>query len=136
MKALSRILIIKIVLTTLIWCIPLLLFPAAWLKLLGFPVPEPQLFLRLLGMAYAALVLAYVFGLCDTLRNQYPQTIIWVGVISNGGACILLAMAALTQTWNGWGVIAQAIMWGSLLGTGAITWGLVWFGVLNCRKTL
>lgn len=131
MKALSRILIIKIVLTTLIWCIPLLLFPAAWLKWLGFPVPEPQLFLRLLGMAYAALVLGYGFGLRDALRNQYPETVVWAGVISNSGACFLLASAALTQTWNDWGLIAQAIMWASLLGTGAITLGLVWFGVAN-----
>lgn len=134
MKALSRIFIIKIVLTTLIWCIPLLLFPAAWLKWLGFPVPEPQLFLRLLGMAYVALVLGYGFGLHDTLRHQYPETIIWVGVVSNGGACLLLAMAALTQAWHGWGTMAQAIMWGSLLGTGAISLGLVWFGLANKPK--
>lgn len=136
MKALSRILITKIVLTSLVWCIPLLFFPAAWLKLLGFPVPEPLLFLRLLGMAYVALVVGYGFGLRDALRNQYPKTIVWVGVASNGGACALLAIAALTQVWNSWGMIAQAIMWGSLFCTAAITPGLVWFGLLKHRNTL
>ncbi len=136
MKALSRILIIKIVLTTLVWCVPLLLFPLDWLQALGFPIPEPALFLRLLGMAYVALVLAYSFGLRDTLGNQYPQTIVWVGVISNGGACGLLTIAALTHVWNSWGMIAQTIMWGSLFGTGAITLGLVWFGVLKRHNTL
>ncbi|MGH8104866.1 MAG: hypothetical protein ACREO1_14160 [Arenimonas sp.] len=135
MKALSRILIVKIVLTSLVWCIPLLFFPVAWLKMLGFPVPEPALFLRLLGMAYLALVIGYGFGLRDALRNTYPHAVICVGVLSNGGACVLLAIAAASHVWDDWGMIAKTIMRGSLFGTAAITLGLVWFGLLTRRDT-
>jgi hypothetical protein len=131
MKTLSINLIIKIVLTIFVWCIPLLFFPASWLQWLGFPVPEPQIFLRLLGMAYTALVVGYCFGLRDSLRNQYPEAVVWVGVISNGGACTLLATAAVLSVWSDWGSIAQCIMWGSLIGTGLITLGLIWFGLLR-----
>ena len=130
MKALSIIFIIKIVLTVFVWCIPLLFFPATWLQWLGFPVPEPQLFLRLLGMAYTALVVGYGFGLRAAMQNQYPHDVVWVGVVSNGGACILLANAAATSVWADWGNIAQWIMWGSLAGTGLIMLGLIWFGLL------
>jgi hypothetical protein len=131
MKALSINLIIKIVLTVFVWCIPLLFFPASWLQWLGFPVPEPQIFLRLLGMAYTALVVGYCFGLRDAMQNQYPAAIVWVGVISNGGACILLTTTAALSVWSDWGSIAQCIMWGSLIGTGFITLGLIWFGLLS-----
>lgn len=135
MKALSRILFIKIALTALVWCIPLLFPPGTLLQWLGFPVPEPQLFLRLLGMAYVALVVGYGFGLRDALRNQYPQAVVWLGIISNGGAFVLLIAAAISSVWADWGSIAQWIMWGSLIGTAAITLGLIWFGLLAASKT-
>lgn len=131
MRALSAILIAKIVLTISVWCVPLLLFPANWLAALGFPVPEPLLFLRLLGMAYAALVLGYAFGLRAALRGEYPADVVWVGIVSNGGACLLLAIAAVAGTWSAWGAIAQVSMWASLVGTAAITVGLAWFGPLR-----
>jgi len=128
MSTLSKILAAKIVLTVAVWCIPLLLFPAEWLRRLGFPVPEPQLFLRLLGMAYTALVVGYCFGLKASNRGEYPAGVVWVGIVSNGGAFMLLAIAAVLGAWAAWGTIAQTIMWGSLLGTGAIAAGLAWFG--------
>lgn len=128
MSGLSRILALKIALTVAVWCIPLLFFPAALLQSLGFPVPEPQIFLRLLGMAYVALVVGYCFGLKACSQGDYPAGVVWVGIVSNGGACLLLAVAAMLGVWTAWGTIAQAIMWGSLFGTGAITAGLVWFG--------
>ena len=136
MQALSKILIIKIVLTSLVWCIPLLFFPAAWLKGLGFPVPEPQVFLRLLGMAYVALVVGYGFGLCDARRQRHPKAVVWVGLVSNGGACLLLSIAALSKVWDGWGMIAQSIMWGSLFGTGVIAIGLAYFGLIARYKPI
>jgi len=132
MNALSRVLLIKILLTVFVWCLPLLFFPLAWLQVLGFPAPEPPIFLRLLGMAYAALVVGYCFGLRDSMRGQYPHSILCVGIISNGGACILLVLAALTHTWLNWGVIAQWIMYGSLIGTGTIALALMVLGF--CRR--
>jgi hypothetical protein len=134
MSSLTRILAIKITLTVAVWCIPLLLFPTSLLQTLGFPVPEPQIFLRLLGMAYTALVVGYGFGLRASSRGSYPAGVVWVGIVSNGGACLLLAMAAALGVWESWGAIARAIMWSSLLGTGAIAAGLVVFG--PCRSRL
>jgi hypothetical protein len=121
----------KIALTVLPWCIPLLLFPAEFLAELGFPVPVPEIFFRLLGMAYLALVLGYWFGLQQLRAGTYPSTAVWVGILSNGGACTLLGTHGFQAAWSGWGTFAQIFMWASLAGTGAITAGLVVFG--PCR---
>ena len=131
MSGLSRVLVAKIALTLLLWCVPLLLLPASLLEQLGFPVPEPQVFLRLLGMAYTALVVGYVFGLLASLHGEYPLGVVWTGIVSNGGACLVLAVAAALGAWAEWGGFAQLVMWASLLGTGAITAGLVVYG--PCR---
>lgn len=128
MTAITRILAFKIALTVCVWCVPLLLFPGAWLRALGFPTPEPLIFLRLLGMAYTALVVGYVFGFRSARRGVYPAEVVWVGIVSNGGAFVLLLAAALNRSWGTWGVVAQATMCGSLLGTAAIAASLVQFG--------
>lgn len=131
MTALARILAAKIALTLALWCVPLLLFPPAWLAALGFPLPQPLLFLRLLGMAYAALVVGYGFGLRAARRGEYPAAVVWVGIASNGGACGLLASAAAAGTWTGWGAVANGLMWCSLLATAAIAFALVVYGPLR-----
>ena len=118
-------------LTIVAWCVPLLLFPASLLEALGFPVPEPQLFLRLLGMAYTALVVGYVAGLGSARRGEYPEATVVVGIVSNGGAFTILCIAAAMGTWSSWGSLAQLLMWGSLVGTGGITAGLVAFGPMR-----
>ncbi len=128
MKALARVLVVKIALTLSAWSIPLLLFPKPLLTWLGFPVPEPALFLRLLGMAYVALIVAYCFGLRAAQRGEYPATVVWVGIVSNAGACLVLGWFALLGAWSAWGGFAQFVMWASLLGTGAIAAALVVFG--------
>ncbi|MBI5925176.1 MAG: hypothetical protein HY836_06215 [Aquabacterium sp.] len=131
MSHLSRIFVVKIALTALLWGGPLLLFPSSWLHWLGFPVPEPQIFLRLLGMAYLALLVGYAFGLRMSLHHGYPAGAVWVGIVSNGGAFFLLAVAAVLGVWASWGVLAQSFMWVSAIGTGCITVGLVWLGPLG-----
>ena len=128
MIALARLLMLKIVLTLAIWCVPLLLFPPELLRMLGFPVPEPILFLRLLGVAYVALVVGYAFGWRETRRGSYPSVVVWIGIVSNGGACLLLLIAAIHGAWADWAGIAPVLMWGSLVGTGAISIGLVLLG--------
>ena len=132
MDALSKVLVFKIALTVLFWAGPLLLLPKRGLEWLGFDVPEPQLFLRMLGMAFAALTVGYVFGLCTwRAEGVYPAQTIWVGIVSNGGSCLLLCFFAARGAWAQWGRIARAFMWGSLVATGAITAGLVAFGPLR-----
>lgn len=135
MSNLSKVLVVKIAMTVLVWCIPLLLFPVSLLQVLGFVVPEPHLFLRLLGMAYVALVVGYAFSLQSSLRGEYPRSGVWVGIVSNGGAFILLLVGAAGAVWASWGVFAQAVMWLSLAGTGAVTAGLTVFGPLARHST-
>ena len=128
MNALSKVLIFKITFTVLGACVPLLLLPVSVLQALGFVVPEPQIFLRLLGMAYAALIVGYGFGLRDSLRGTYPGSVVWMGIVSNGGAAMLTGIAAAQNTWGAWGLFAQCLMWGSLICLCGITLGLVVYG--------
>lgn len=129
MNPLARVLTAKIVLTVTAWCIPLLFFPKSLLLWLGFAVPEPLVFLRLLGMAYAALVVVYGFGLLAALRGANAAGAVWVGIVSNGGACLWLISFCIGEGWSGWGAFAQIFMWGSLLGTGGITAALILVGL-------
>ena len=126
---LARVLVAKVAMTACIWVAPLLCFPVSWLEALGFPVPEPVLFLRLLGMAYAALVVGYCAGLRELGRGDHPATVLRVGLVSNGGACLLLAWYGMAGAWAGWGWLARATMWTSLAATGGIAWGLWHFGL-------
>jgi hypothetical protein len=133
MQPLSLILIVKIVVTLFAWCIPLLLLPCSALAAIGFDVPQPAVFLRLLGMSYAALAVAYWFGLRAQWRGTYPAGTVWVGIVSNGGALLLLVLAAVQDVWTSWGILARGFMWGSLLATGLITLGLVVYGPLRSK---
>ncbi len=128
MSPLSWVLIGKIALTIAL-CILLLLFPTSLLKSLGLKVPEPILFFRLLGIAYAALAVGYAFGLQTSRLGGYPAGVVWVGIVSNGGAFLYLVLNAVSGTWAAWGFVAWAVMWSSLVVTGVITAGLITFGV-------
>lgn len=131
MNSLSKVLIAKIVLTTLLWSVPPLFLPSCVFVWLGFPEPRPLVFLRLLGMAYTALVVGYAFGLREALKGQRPLGVVITGIVSHGGACLLLALYGLAGAWSEWGSCARIFMWGSLLGTGAITAGLIGTGLLK-----
>ncbi len=128
MNGLSKVLVFKIVFTLTASCIPLLLLPANLLQWLGFTIPEPLVFIRLLGMAYVALIVGYSFGLKASLQGNYPASIVWMGIVSNGGAFVLLAHAAIQNTWGSWGLFAQVLMWISLFCVACITIGLIAFG--------
>lgn len=134
MNSLSKVLVFKIAFTITAACIPLLLFPENLLQWLGYAVPQPQIFLRLLGMAYLALVVGYGFGLRDSMRGIHPSSVIWVGIVSNGGAALLFAVAAAQHVWESWGVIARIAMWGSLFSVSIITLGLILFGLYGSHK--
>lgn len=112
---------------TLGWVTSLLLFPNSWQERVGLP-PEGNLavFIRLLGMAYTALLVGYGFGYFDIRKGIYARGVVWTGIVSNGGACVLLVV--FRNTWNVWGSCAPAIMWASLVATGLITAGLIAFG--------
>ncbi len=133
MKKLSIVLIVKISVTILLWGLPLLIFPVQVFQALGFPELDPLVFIKLLGMAYLALVVGYWFGLQEVRRNKYPDATVWVGIVSNGGAAIILAVYGFSNAWQNWGTFAQIFMWMSMVATAGITGGLIMFGVLGSR---
>lgn len=135
MNALSKVFIVKIGATVLFWCVPLILFPSAVLEAVGFPVQSSYLFVRLLGWAYLALCVGYAFGLKAALRGQRSAGPIWVGIVSNGGACAYLAGFGVAGAWSAWGGFVQFVLWASVVATAAITAGLYRFGVHRGHET-
>lgn len=129
LRGLVNVLYFKIGATMLFWCIPLLTFPAHMLELLGLPPQSTLIFLRMLGWAYFALCVGYTFALSEARRGQRLIGAIWVGIVSNGGACLLLVFYGLAGAWNAWGQLAQFILWGSAVSTALITFGLFRYGL-------
>lgn len=133
-QALARVYVVKIAATLLFWCLPLLLFPAAVLDIAGFPPQETYQFVRMLGWAYLALCVGYAFGLQATRRGEYLPGPLWVGIVSNGGACLYLLYYGLTGEWRDWGGFVQFVLWSSVVATAGITAGLYWFGLRGDRS--
>jgi len=131
MNTLAVVLRFNIGFTLVVWVIPSLFFPTSVMAWLGFPVPEPIIWLRLLGMAFTALVVCYWFGLREARRGQCPVPVVWTGIVSNGGASLLLLFFGLSGAWAVRGWCAQGYMWGSLAGASVVTAGLVFAGLIQ-----
>lgn len=129
MSHLSKVFVFKIGATVLFWCVPLIFFPSRILEAAGFPSQPSYLFVRMLGWAYLALCVGYAFGLSASLRGERAAGPIWVGIVSNGGACAYLTGFGMAGAWSDWGGFVQLVLWSSALATGAITAGLYLFGV-------
>lgn len=129
MNHLSKVFIFKIGATVIFWCIPLIFLPASALAALGFPVLTSYMFVRMLGWAYLALCVGYAFGLSASLQGRRAPGPIWVGIVSNGGACGYLLYYGLFGEWTQWGDFVQFVLWSSVAATAAITAGLYAFGV-------
>ncbi|QSI78051.1 hypothetical protein [Niveibacterium microcysteis] len=127
MRGLKGLLIRKIVITAIFWCVPLLLFPSQWFIALGMPAPEPLLIARLLGAAYLALLVGYGAGLQALRRGESPLAVIDMGITSNGAAALLMLYFGTTGSWAQWGIGAQVFMWLSALGAGSIAASLLRF---------
>lgn len=129
MNALAWVFVFKISATVLFWCLPLILFPATVLTAMGLPLGEGEMFVRMLGWAYLALCVGYGFGLRAARRGQIAVGPVWVGVVSNGGACAYLLWFGVAGAWAQWHDFTQFVLWSSVLATAAITLGLVLFGL-------
>ena len=125
---LRRVLLAKIGLTVVLWCLPLLTFSPALFRLFGLPTPRPMIFARLLGAAYAALIVVYAHGVAELDRGHLPTLAVRVGVVSNGLAALLLALYGATGAWSTWATQGQLFMWGSLTATLALTGALLLTG--------
>ncbi len=116
MQGLKNLLKVKIAGTLVFWCIPLLALPSSMFVQLGFPPPEPLLFVRLLGAAYLTLLMGYYFGLRTLAAGTSPLPAIVTGIASNGLAFVILAFFGMTGGWSAWGTGAQVFMWLSTAG--------------------
>ena len=111
MSNLSKVLVFKIAGTVFIWCIPLLLLPASMLEAMGFPPQDSYMFVRMLGWAYLALCVGYGFGLQASLAGRRLMGPIWVGIVSNGGACLYLLYYGVGGAWAEWGPAHPQLRW-------------------------
>jgi hypothetical protein len=140
LNKLSIVFIFKIALTLILWSLPLLLLPDSWLEFLGLPQQPSYVFIKLYGMAALALAVGYGFGLRESwpsqknLQARRAMGIIWVGIVSNTGASLILLLYGLSGTWNTWGLFLQWGLWFSMVATGLIAINLIIFGVMD--KTL
>jgi hypothetical protein len=140
LNKLSIVFIFKIALTLILWSLPLLLLPNSWLEFLGVPQQTSYVFIKLYGMAALALAVGYGFGLQESWPSQKNKQArramgaIWVGIVSNAGASLILLLYGLSGTWNTWGLFLQWGLWFSMVATGMIAINLIIFGVLD--KTL
>ena len=129
MSPLSKVFIVKIAATVLFWCLPLILLPASLMEAVGFPKQDTYLFVRLLGCAYLALCAGYGFGLRSSLQGKRTLGPIWVGIVSNGGAFLVLCYYGLAGSWVSWGRAIQLIGWASVVASFSIALALFVFGV-------
>ena len=121
---LRTLLFLKITITVLFWCIPLLFLPTSWLTAGGVPESLDRDMGRLLGCAYLALCVGYGHAWVAAGRGERLMAPLWAGLVSNGGAFLLLINQGISGHWQGWGLAAQTILWGSVAGTAIITLGL------------
>jgi hypothetical protein len=125
---LAKVFVFKITVTILFWCAPLIILPSNVLEAIGFPAQPSIMFVRLLGWAYLSLCVGYGFGLCAALKGENSPGPVWMGIVSNGGACVSLTYFGVTGAWSGLGGVLQFAAWSSVLATAAITLGLFVFG--------
>ena len=129
MNALAWVFSVKIVLTIVVWCVPLLMLPTSLLREWGFTTMAAVLVVRLLGWAYLVLCIGYAFGLRAARNGRRLVGPIWVGIVSNGGACGYLVYFGVLGAFTTWPSWLQVLAWGSALGAGLIMFGLLVFGV-------
>lgn len=127
-RGLAVTLAVKIVLTAVLWAVPLLLLPEWLMHRLGLPATVPTMFYRLLGAAYTALLVGYLHGMQVLRSGGYPAGSIRVGLVSNLAACLVLCQAWYCGVWDAWPFTARALMTVSLIATGCISLGLLVFG--------
>lgn len=131
--AVRRVLAIKILLTTLLWAGPALLFPVPWFPLVG--IPEPPLahlvFVRLLGAAYLALVTGY--ALAWRTPTRHPGSIL-VGIVSNGLAALAILSVGSAGGFASWTALGAVYIWGSAVLAASLAVALAVTGRPLLRK--
>ena len=106
---LRRVLLVKVLVTILVWGLPSLLGPLSLLAILQVPIPADPIYLRLFGGAATAWGVAYWFAYKDPVRNV---AILEAGLVDNALPTLAILIIGLT------GDISSAFIWISGLLTG------------------
>ncbi len=106
---LRRVLLVKFLVTILVWGLPALLGPPSLLALLGVPIPEDPVYLRLFGGAATAWGVAYYYAYKNPVRNV---AILKAGLVDNALPTLLILFLGLTAR------ISSVFMWLSAVLTG------------------
>jgi hypothetical protein len=77
--------------------LPFLFFPKLKLeKATQITAPTPTFF-RLYGVALFALIVGYSFGIQSAENNIFPLGVVFMGLVSNGGATSILLLSRKTR---------------------------------------
>ena len=98
----------KTALTLLAWGLPAVIAPMSIFRLLGVPIPDDPLFVRLFGAVVTALGLAYYYAYRDPVRNV---DIVRVGIADHG--LVTLTILAFILFFH----LRSYLMWASALLT-------------------
>ena len=129
LERLRRLYEVKIAGTVLLWCLPLSVQPQSLMTALDLNTPIASLFLRLLAIAYLALCVGYGLGWRAAGQGVLLTGPLWVGLVSNGGACVLLTAYGSMGAWNNLPPTIQSALWLSAASTALITLGLWLLGL-------
>lgn len=115
MTWLSLLLITKIGVTGLLVAAPFMLLPKSRLEKSLNIVTRTPVFFRLYGVAITALLVGYAFGIPAAEAGRFPWGVVYMGVVSNSGAAILLLVYSQESKQNRvlggfFGVVALALM--------------------------
>jgi hypothetical protein len=133
--ALKRVLAAKIVLTTVLWAAPALLLPPGWFPLFGIPEPPVAqlVFVRLLGAAYAALVVGY--ALAWRAPARHPGAVL-VGIVSNGLAALVILSVGAGGGFATWDTLGAVYIWSSAVVTAGLATALLLSGRPLLKKVV
>jgi hypothetical protein len=104
---LKRILLVKVVVTLVVWGLPALLGPASLLGLLKLPVPQDFTYLRLFGAVVTAFAVAYWLAYRDPIDNR---AIIQAGIVDNGLVTLVVIALWVLRGAGNWFTSFSAVL--------------------------
>jgi hypothetical protein len=109
MPMLRKVLGFKIVVSLLLWVLPLLFLPEGLFPELGIPTwtPAATIFVRLLGAAYLAILTIEVWSFMAP--HERPAGIV-TGIISSGGASMILWHYVFYGELYNWEVLGKLVI--------------------------
>ena len=111
---LANVIALKIIVTMGFWSFPLLVAPGFFLPQAGLELPENTILLSLLGWAYVALCVGYGYGFLQARKGIREKGILAMGVVSNGGACLIMLFNTMI------GMAPELTLFGNIIALGSV----------------